>query len=84
MGSFWDEKNISRNKLQELVEKYKSKTENEFLELLSSSDIFWEPVAEKTEFKPEYEYVYDFSVKDSHNFIANGIFVHNTASAVKD
>ncbi|MDO8628068.1 MAG: LAGLIDADG family homing endonuclease, partial [Candidatus Diapherotrites archaeon] len=63
-------KNISRNKLTELVEKYKSKTKNEFLELLSNSDIFWEPITEKTEFKPAYEYVYDFSVKDSHNFIA--------------
>ncbi len=75
-------KNISRNKLIELVKK--QKTKNNFLKNLSDSDIFWEKVTEKTEFKPEYDFVYDFSVKESHNFIANGIFVHNTASAVKD
>jgi len=31
-----------------------------------------------------YPYVYDFTVENSHAFIADSIFVHNTASAVKD
>ena len=33
---------------------------------------------------PNYEYVYDLTVKDSHCFIANGVKVHNTATVSKD
>ena len=51
---------------------------------LAESDLIWEEIAQKEHFKPDYEFVYDFSVEKNHNFVANGIFVHNTASAVKD
>ncbi len=70
----------TQNKLKELI---KNKN-NKLLGLLSEADIKWEQVLSKENFKPAYEFVYDYSVKDSHNFIANGIFVHNTATAVKD
>ena len=60
------------------------KEKNKELELIASSDVIWEKVAEKKEFTPEYKFVYDYTVKNTHNFIANGIIVHNTASAVKD
>jgi len=29
-------------------------------------------------------YVYDLTVRGTHNFIANGIIVHNTAAVVRD
>ncbi len=74
--------NISRKKLQKFVRK--KSFNNLLLKQLAKSDILWEEVSEKECFKPCYEFVYDFSVKKDHNFIANGIFVHNTASAVKD
>ncbi len=48
-----------------------------------SSDIFWDEIVDirKTQ-APGY--IYDLTVKDSHNFIANGLLAHNTAAAVKD
>ena len=74
--------NISRKKLQKIAGK--KSFNNSLLKQLAKSDIIWEEVTEKECFKPDYKFVYDFSVKKDHNFIANGIFVHNTASAVKD
>jgi replicative DNA helicase Mcm len=71
---------ISRAKLKELM-----KNEDEsFLKKLSNANVLWDQIKTKKEFKPEYEYVYDMTVSGSHNFIANGFYVHNTASAVKD
>ncbi len=54
------------------------------LTALANSDIIWEEIVEKKEFKPNYKYVYDFTVDKTHNFIANGFITHNTATAVKD
>ncbi|KAJ6229447.1 DNA helicase [Anaeramoeba flamelloides] len=34
--------------------------------------------------KSKYPMVYDLTVKNTHNFLVNGIFVHNTASVGKD
>jgi replicative DNA helicase Mcm len=48
------------------------------LELLAKSDIFWDKVVEKKKIKPKEKWVYDFTVNDCHNFIANSIIVHNT------
>ncbi|MDO8647244.1 MAG: LAGLIDADG family homing endonuclease [Candidatus Diapherotrites archaeon] len=62
----------------------KANVENDKLLNLSESDVFWDEIKEKTEFSPDFEFVYDFSVRENHNFIANGFFVHNTASAEKD
>ncbi|MEW6294911.1 MAG: LAGLIDADG family homing endonuclease [Candidatus Diapherotrites archaeon] len=70
----------SREKLKELNEKIG----NELLDNLANSDLFWEEVIKKREIIPSYEYVYDFTVNGAHNFISNGFFVHNTASAEKD
>ncbi|PJA19906.1 MAG: MCM family protein, partial [Candidatus Diapherotrites archaeon CG_4_10_14_0_2_um_filter_31_5] len=72
--------NPTQEKLKELIKNKK----NELLEFLSESNVVWEQVKSKEFFKPEYNFVYDFTVENSHNFIANGIIVHNTASAVKD
>lgn len=71
---------ISYSKLKELMKNH----EESFLKKLGNANIFWDQIKVKKEFAPEYKYVYDMTVRGSHNFIANGFYVHNTASAVKD
>lgn len=53
------------------------------LKSLAKSSVYWDAVAEVSSTEPEYDYVYDVTV-DAHNFVANSVFVHNTAAAVKD
>ncbi len=57
----------------------------EFLRILASGDVRWEPVR-AIRVRPSHEQptVYDLTVKDAHAFVANGILVHNTAAAVRD
>jgi len=78
---------ISRNYLSNLINNIKP-AENEnirTLNKLANSDIFWDKVNEIEIIKNHnYDYVYDLTVENSHNFIVNGILVHNTASVVKD
>ncbi|MDO8553273.1 MAG: LAGLIDADG family homing endonuclease [Candidatus Micrarchaeota archaeon] len=52
------------------------------LELLAESDINWGKVA-KIELDETTDYVYDLTVDNYHNFVANGIIVHNTTSVAK-
>ncbi len=47
------------------------------LENLYQSDIFWDRIEEIRKI-PGDEWVYDMSVPNCHNFIGNGIFVHNS------
>ncbi|MCK5023885.1 MAG: ATP-binding protein, partial [Candidatus Aenigmarchaeota archaeon] len=54
----------------------------DFLEKIAKSDIFWDRVTEKSNVKEEW--VYDLTVDGEHNFIANDIIVHNTATVTKD
>jgi replicative DNA helicase Mcm len=77
----WQE-NISRQALQRIIKEAKIK--NKELETLANSDIYWEKVKTIQTHKPDYEYVYDFTVEKSHNFVVDGVLVHNTASVVKD
>ncbi|MDO8480586.1 MAG: LAGLIDADG family homing endonuclease, partial [Nanoarchaeota archaeon] len=51
---------------------------------LVESDIYWEPIKKIRKVASESPYVYDLTVKDSHNFVSDGILVHNTAAVVKD
>ncbi|MBI4155564.1 minichromosome maintenance protein MCM [Candidatus Woesearchaeota archaeon] len=62
----------------------KSFKELDYLKILGRPDLLWERIKYIGLIKPTYEYVYDITVKEAHNFIANGIIVHNTASVVKD
>jgi replicative DNA helicase Mcm len=48
-----------------------------------SSDIFWDEIVEIRRTQAP-RYIYDLTVTNSHNFIANGLLAHNTAAAVKD
>lgn len=75
-----EKRNISYRKLREMTQN----DEESFLKKLGVANVFWDPIKRKEEFAPEYKYVYDMTVGASHNFIANGFYVHNTASAVKD
>ena len=47
------------------------------LNLMANSEIYWEEIisTEKLE-KPDY--VYDLTIEDNHNFIANNLFIHNS------
>ncbi len=44
---------------------------------LANSDIFWDRITSINKVKGE-EYVYDLTIPNNHNFIGNGIFVHNS------
>jgi replicative DNA helicase len=46
------------------------------LELLATSDVFWDEVLEVTPLGPQP--VFDATVSDNHNFIADGIALHNS------
>lgn len=48
------------------------------IELLSESHIFWDKVKSIRKVKPKEKWVYDLQVDPVHNFIANGMVVHNT------
>ncbi len=46
---------------------------------LANSDIFWDKVIEVEKINASDGWVYDFTVDPTQNFIANGIFAHNTS-----
>jgi replicative DNA helicase len=46
------------------------------LEMLATSDVFWDEVLEITPLGPEP--VFDATVSDNHNFVAEGIILHNS------
>ena len=52
------------------------------LELLAHSDITWMKV-KKIELVDNTEYVYDLTVDEYHNFVANQFIVHNTTTSGK-
>ena len=75
---------IRRSTAQKLIALLPKNKEIEDIRRLVWSDIFWEKVVCVETKKPEYEYVYDITVEDTHNFVVDGIIVHNTAAVVKD
>ncbi|MHA1690074.1 MAG: LAGLIDADG family homing endonuclease, partial [Candidatus Heimdallarchaeaceae archaeon] len=75
------DRNPSRASLKNIVlelKKQKSSEKIERLEYLAASDIFWDQIVEIKEITPNFEWVYDLQVPETHNFVANGIFVHNS------
>ncbi|MFH1780381.1 MAG: LAGLIDADG family homing endonuclease, partial [Candidatus Micrarchaeota archaeon] len=54
----------------------------EFLKRLYSADLSWAKV-KRIELDESTEYVYDLTVDEHHNFVANNFFVHNTTSIGK-
>ncbi|MBS3081662.1 AAA family ATPase [Candidatus Pacearchaeota archaeon] len=49
----------------------------ELLSNLANSDIFWDKIKIIDKVKGE-DYVYDLEIEDTHNFIGNEVFVHNS------
>ncbi len=85
---FWDKgkSKIKNQNLEKLYNFVKNEIETrstlayqyiETLHNLSKSDIFWDPIVEIKKVKGE-KYVYDLTIPNCHNFIGNGIFVHNS------
>lgn len=76
---------IPRETLRSIVETLKENLANPFdipqslreLEIQLNADIYWDEVVSISE-ENSKEWVYDIQVEKTHNFIANGIFVHNS------
>jgi intein/homing endonuclease len=63
----------SRQKLLQIAEV----DNNERIKALANSDIFWDEIVEINELFGNFD-VYDISVPELHNFVANDIIVHNS------
>lgn len=48
------------------------------LKLLAYSDIYWDEVIEIEKVKAVHDYVYDLTIEQNHNFVANNFIVHNS------
>lgn len=48
-----------------------------YIQKVIDSDVLWEPVKKINTMQSDTEYVYDLKVPGHHNYIANGIVVHN-------
>ncbi len=77
-------KNLSNEALKKLLDLIPKEEGCEEIKKIAKSDIFWEKVVSIKEKVPGYSFVYDLTVEDSHNFVVDGVLVHNTASVVKD
>jgi replicative DNA helicase Mcm len=74
-----------REKLLSIANALEGKPEAEWLRTLAESDVYWDRISSIETVKPgSGEKVYDLTVDGNHAFFANGILVHNTASAEKD
>ncbi|MFB6272797.1 MAG: Holliday junction branch migration DNA helicase RuvB [Salinibacter sp.] len=77
-----DDRTPTRQKIQRclslLPDSAQDEPEYETLQALTRADIFWDPVAEVEESEAE---TYDFVVPDTHSFVANGFYNHNTTLA---
>ncbi len=76
-----NDRNPSISSLKKIIlelQKYGHNDKVERIEKLVNSDIFWERIVSIERFKPDFEWVYDIQVPETHNFIANGLFIHNS------
>jgi len=67
---------LSRRRLAQLA----SAVDDEFLSDLATSDVLWDPIVSIDSLGPKQ--VYDLTVPETHNFIANDVCVHNTTFAM--
>ncbi len=76
------DRNPSRKNLQKIVRTYeKKKKVNKGINVLKTiafADIYWDNVVKIEVIPSEDEWVYDLQVPEVHNYIADGIFVHNS------
>ncbi len=55
------------------------------LQLIAEGDVYWDDVVSVEEVSPEelgIEYLYDLTVEDDHNYVANGILVSNCMGTI--
>ena len=55
------------------------------LELIAEGDVYWDEVVSVDEVEPEelgIEYLYDLTVEEDHNYVANGILVSNCMGTI--
>jgi len=70
------QRSLSRSRLLKLAEAL----ENNHLTELARSDVYWDEIV-SIEYQGEKQ-VYDLTIPETHNFVANDICVHNTAFAL--
>jgi uncharacterized protein len=63
----------SRQKLLQIAKA----DESELLMKFASSDIFWDEIVSLNVMEGNFE-VYDFTIPETHNFVANDVIVHNS------
>ncbi len=77
--------NVSINKLKHIINIFKKESikknlklqDVEDLDKIVKSDILWDPIKSIELIKSDCDFVYDLKVAGHHNYIANGIIVHN-------
>ncbi len=67
---------LSRSRLLQLA----TALNNDHMAALAQSDVYWDEIV-SIEYQGERQ-VYDLTIPDTHNFVANDICVHNTAFAL--
>ena len=67
----------NRNAQRKTIKAFGDAFNNDYLKDIACSDVYWDEII-SIEYMGE-EQVYDLTIPDTHNFIANDICVHNTA-----
>lgn len=70
----------SYKKLKLIFNKYKNFDDPlvEVLKQISHSDVFWDKIKTKELVDCEEDYVYDLEIDKVHNYVANGVVIHNS------
>jgi len=79
----FNSKSVSKTWLSKFSDKITDDKDQVYLRKLIESPIFWDKVENVTVENGEYT-VYDLTVKEQHNFIANSLVIHNTAAVIRD
>lgn len=75
---YFNQWHIGRNHLQRIVEDIDDYEDITDIQNLAFSDVFWDKVTKVKKFDTTETYVYDISVPQFENFVANNFIVHNT------
>ncbi len=76
-------KTVLRDWIRRMLDHVPEGPEKEYLLKLVDNDVYWDEVVSVKKVKGEFT-VYDLTVIGHHNFIANGLVVHNTAAVVRE
>lgn len=71
----------TRKSLNKVLKHLESNYDNDAitrLRTLVKSDIFWDQVIQIEKIQNKEKWVYDLQVPENHNFVANGLFIHNS------